>query len=86
MLVSWFAKKQRPRTTALIGSVIISVGVSLAMYGGATVVEERMGNILQWSLGVTILLTMLIVGALTGLQQEILFKKFGKHPEEVSFC
>ncbi|XP_034841256.1 UDP-xylose and UDP-N-acetylglucosamine transporter-like [Maniola hyperantus] len=85
MLVSWYAKKQRPRKTALIGSVIISIGVSLAMYGGAAVVEERKGNFLHWCLGVTILLTMLIVGALTGLQQEILFKKFGKHPEEMLF-
>ncbi|CAH2242423.1 jg20426 [Pararge aegeria aegeria] len=85
MLVSWYAKKQRPRTKALIGSVIISIGVSLAMYGGATVVEERKGNYLHWCLGVTILLIMLIVGALTGLQQEILFRKFGKHPEEMLF-
>ncbi|XP_045760796.1 UDP-xylose and UDP-N-acetylglucosamine transporter-like [Maniola jurtina] len=85
MLVSWYAKKQRPRTTALVGSVIISIGVSLAMYGGATVVEDSKGNFLHWCLGVTILLTMLIVGALTGLQQEILFKKFGKHPEEMLF-
>ncbi|XP_023946708.2 UDP-xylose and UDP-N-acetylglucosamine transporter [Bicyclus anynana] len=85
MLVSWYAKKQRPRTTALIGSVIISIGVALAMYGGATVVEQRKGNFLQWCLGVTILLAMLIVGALTGLQQEVLFRKFGKHPVEMLF-
>lgn len=84
MLVSWYVKKRKPRTNAIIGSVIISIGVLLATLGGATVVEERKGNFLHWCLGVSILLSMLIVGALVGIQQEILFTKYGKHPEEVS--
>lgn len=85
MLVSWYVKKRKPRTNAIIGSVIISIGVLLATLGGATVVEERKGNFLHWCLGVSILLSMLIVGALVGIQQEILFTKYGKHPEEMVF-
>ncbi|XP_050356609.1 UDP-xylose and UDP-N-acetylglucosamine transporter-like [Nymphalis io] len=85
MLVSWYVKKQKPRTNAMIGSVIISIGVSLATYGGATVVENSKGKFLHWCLGVSILLSMLIVGAFVGLQQEILFNKYGKHPEEMLF-
>lgn len=84
MLVSWYVKQQRPRTNAIIGSCIITVGVTLATYGGSTVFEENKGTFTQWCLGVAILLIMLIVGALTGLQQEMLFRKYGKNPQEVT--
>ena len=85
MLVSWYAKNRRPRANAMIGSVIISIGVALAMYGGSTIVENTHGKFTHWCLGVIILLTMLFIGAFVGLQQEMLFTKYGKHPEEVIF-
>lgn len=65
------------------GSVLITVGVSLAMYGGATIAEQNEGEFLYWCIGVAILLSTLVTGAFTGLQQEILYSKYGKHPEEV---
>ncbi|XP_068628991.1 UDP-xylose and UDP-N-acetylglucosamine transporter-like [Battus philenor] len=85
MLVSWYAKNRRPKLNSVIGSVLISTGVAVAMYGGATLVEENKGNLLEWSLGVFILLSTLITGAFTGLQQEILYAKYGKYPEEMLF-
>lgn len=84
MLVSWYAKKRAPKLSKAIGSVLISIGVVLAMYGGATIAEKNEGEFLYWCIGVTILLSTLITGAFTGLQQEILYSKYGKHPEEVS--
>lgn len=66
----------------MIGSILISIGVALAMYGGAPASEQK-GVFLYWCLGVTILLATLITGAFTGLQQERLYSIYGKHPNEV---
>ncbi|XP_049886264.1 UDP-xylose and UDP-N-acetylglucosamine transporter-like [Pectinophora gossypiella] len=85
MIVSWIAKKQAPKITKCIGSALISMGVALAMYGGATIAEQNEGEFMYWCIGVVILLSTLFLGALTGLQQEILFAKYGKHPEEMLF-
>ncbi|XP_072935289.1 UDP-xylose and UDP-N-acetylglucosamine transporter-like [Epargyreus clarus] len=85
MLVSWYAKQRRPKVNSIIGSVLISIGVALAMYGGATVVDDIKGKFIYWCLGVVILLSTLFTGAFTGHQQEILYAKYGKHPEEMLF-
>ncbi|XP_013144602.1 PREDICTED: UDP-xylose and UDP-N-acetylglucosamine transporter-like [Papilio polytes] len=84
MLVSWYAKNRVPKLTAIIGSILISMGVALAMYGGATVVENN-GTFIHWCFGIVILLSTLILGAFTGLQQEILYSSYGKHPDEMLF-
>ncbi|KPJ14556.1 UDP-xylose and UDP-N-acetylglucosamine transporter [Papilio machaon] len=84
-LVSWYAKSRVPKVTSIIGSLLISMGVALAMYGGATVVEEDKGSFIYWCFGVVILLSTLILGAFTGLQQEILYSNYGKHPDEMLF-
>lgn len=84
MLVYCYAKKQWPTLYKALGSVLITVGVALAMYGGAATVQNE-GEFLYWCIGVTILLTSLFTGAFTGLQQEILYTKYGKHPNEVRF-
>lgn len=83
MVVSWFARNRVPKFTSAIGSVLISMGVALAMYGGATIVDDKERNFIFWCIGVTILLSTLFTGAFTGLQQEILYSKYGKHPSEV---
>ncbi|CAG9109848.1 unnamed protein product [Plutella xylostella] len=85
MLVSWHAKKQAPKLSSAVGSLLISVGVLLAMYGGATVAEQQKGTFFYWCIGVGILLTTLVTGAYTGLQQELLYTKYGKHPDEMMF-
>lgn len=84
MLVYCYVKKQYPRMTNAIGSVLISIGVALAMYGGAPTVENK-GKFIYWCIGVAILLSTLITGAFTGLQQELLYAKYGKHPDEMLF-
>ncbi|XP_073958430.1 UDP-xylose and UDP-N-acetylglucosamine transporter-like [Choristoneura fumiferana] len=84
MLVSWYAFKRPPKTTRAVGSILISIGVALAMYGGATI-EQNRGRFLYWCVGVAILLSTLITGAFTGLQQELLYSKYGKHPDEMLF-
>ncbi|KAM3956272.1 UDP-xylose and UDP-N-acetylglucosamine transporter [Aphomia sociella] len=84
MLVYCCARKQYPRMTNAIGSVLISIGVALAMYGGAPTVDNK-GTFIYWFIGVAILLSTLITGAFTGLQQEMLYAKYGKHPEEMLF-
>ncbi|CAG5035365.1 unnamed protein product [Parnassius apollo] len=85
MIVTWLVKKRIPKVTSAIGSVFISIGIAIAMYGGATLVDESKGNFMHWCLGVTILLSTLFTGAFTGLQQEILYAKYGKHPDEMLF-
>ncbi|XP_028158280.1 UDP-xylose and UDP-N-acetylglucosamine transporter-like [Ostrinia furnacalis] len=84
MLVYCIVKKQSPRVSNAIGSVLISVGVVLATYGGAPD-DRNDGIFLYWCIGVAILVTTLITGAFTGLQQEILYAKYGKHPSEMMF-
>ncbi|XP_053601159.1 UDP-xylose and UDP-N-acetylglucosamine transporter-like [Plodia interpunctella] len=84
MLVYCFWKKQKPKLNNAIGSLLISIGVALAMYGGAPT-EENKGMFLFWCIGVVILLSTLITGAFTGLQQELLYSKYGKHPDEMLF-
>ncbi|XP_059060350.1 UDP-xylose and UDP-N-acetylglucosamine transporter-like [Achroia grisella] len=84
MLVYCCVKKQYPKMTKAIGSVLISIGVALAMYGGAPTVESK-GKFIYWCIGVAILLSTLITGAFTGLQQEMLYSKYGKHPDEMLF-
>ncbi|KAG6449813.1 hypothetical protein O3G_MSEX006264 [Manduca sexta] len=84
MLVYCCMKKQLPKLNNAVGSVLISVGVALAMYGGAPPAQQK-GIFLYWCIGVTILLTTLITGAFTGLQQEMLYAKYGKHPNEMLF-
>ncbi|XP_047525964.1 UDP-xylose and UDP-N-acetylglucosamine transporter-like [Pieris napi] len=84
MLVAWFVKNRVPKVNAIIGSVIISSGVTIAMYGGAKIIEEET-KFLHWCIGVVILLTTLITGAFTGLQQERLYATYGKFPEEMLF-
>ncbi|KAJ2946668.1 hypothetical protein O0L34_g12727 [Tuta absoluta] len=85
MIVYWVAKKQRPKLTKCIGSLLITVGVAIAMYGGASLVEQNKGEFLYWCIGVAILLSTLFLGAIMGLQQESLFAKYGKHSEEMMF-
>ncbi|CAH0699312.1 unnamed protein product [Spodoptera exigua] len=85
MLVYCCVKKQLPKLNNAIGSILISAGVALAMYGGAPTDEENKGTFLYWCIGVTILLVTLITGAFTGLQQERLYSKYGKHPNEMLF-
>ncbi|XP_041974665.1 UDP-xylose and UDP-N-acetylglucosamine transporter-like [Aricia agestis] len=85
MLVSWCVKRKAPRINAIIGSIVTTVGVVLATYGGASIVEKQTDIYWEWCLGVALLLVMLFVGALTGLQQEILFAKFGRHTQEMLF-
>ncbi|XP_075989037.1 UDP-xylose and UDP-N-acetylglucosamine transporter-like [Anticarsia gemmatalis] len=85
MLVYCCVKRQSPKLTNAIGSVLISSGVALAMYGGAPTNEESKGTFLYWCIGVTILLATLFTGAFTGLQQERLYSKYGKHPNEMLF-
>ncbi|CAG4927051.1 unnamed protein product [Colias eurytheme] len=84
MFVSWFIKKRVPKLNSILGSIIISIGVATAMYGGASIVEEK-GEFLPWCIGVFILLATLFTGALTGLQQEMLYAKYGKYPQEMLF-
>lgn len=84
MLVYCCVKKQYPKLNNAVGSILISIGVALAMYGGAPTDEENKGTFLYWCIGVTILLATLITGAFTGIQQERLYSKYGKHPNEVS--
>lgn len=83
MLVYCYVKQQTPKVNKAIGSILISIGVALAMYGGAPVNSEQKGIFLYWCIGVTILLVTLITGAFTGLQQERLYSMYGKHPNEV---
>ncbi|CAH1643711.1 unnamed protein product [Spodoptera littoralis] len=85
MLVYCCVKKQLPKLNNAIGSILISAGVALAMYGGAPTDEENKGTFLYWCIGVTILLVTLITGAFTGLQQERLYSRYGKHPNEMLF-
>ncbi|XP_013183448.2 UDP-xylose and UDP-N-acetylglucosamine transporter [Amyelois transitella] len=84
MFVYCCVKKQKPKLNNAIGSLLISIGVGLAMYGGAPT-EENKGKFLYWSIGVFILLITLFTGAFTGLQQELLYSKYGKHPDEMLF-
>lgn len=85
MLVSWYYKKRSPKLNNALGSILISIGVATAMYGGMTVIEQTDGQFMYWCIGVSILIFTLFLGAFTGLQQEILYSKFGKHPEEMMF-
>lgn len=85
LLVYCLIKKQKPKLNKTVGSILISFGVALAMYGGAPPTEQK-GKLIYWCIGVTILLSTLITGAFTGLQQEILYTKYGKHPDEVKFA
>ncbi|KAL0896076.1 hypothetical protein ABMA27_012055 [Loxostege sticticalis] len=84
MLVYCIVKKQSPRVSNAVGSVLISLGVILATYGGAPI-DKTEGIFLYWCIGVTILMATLITGAFTGLQQEILYAKYGKNPSEMMF-
>lgn len=84
MLVSWYAKKKPPHVNKALGSLLISIGVALAMYGGAKIAQNDEGTFFYWSIGVAILLLTLFTGAFTGLQQEMLYAKYGKHPDEVA--
>lgn len=84
MLVYCIVKKQSPRVSNAVGSVLISLGVILATYGGAPI-DKTEGIFLYWCIGVTILMATLITGAFTGLQQEILYAKYGKNPSEVCY-
>lgn len=84
LLVYCLIKKQKPKLNKTVGSILISFGVALAMYGGAPPTEQK-GKFIYWCIGVTILLSTLITGAFTGLQQEILYTKYGKHPDEMMF-
>ncbi|CAG9783273.1 unnamed protein product [Diatraea saccharalis] len=84
MLVYCIMKQQSPKLSNALGSILISIGIGLAMYGGTPTGENR-GNLFYWCIGVSILLSTLVTGALTGLQQETLFRKFGKHPDEMMF-
>ncbi|XP_063545890.1 UDP-xylose and UDP-N-acetylglucosamine transporter-like [Cydia strobilella] len=84
MLVSWYMLNRIPKLTRAVGSILISAGVALALYGGATIEQER-GTFVYWCIGVVILLATLVTGAFTGLQQEMLYAKHGKHPEEMLF-
>ncbi|KOB66750.1 UDP-xylose and UDP-N-acetylglucosamine transporter, partial [Operophtera brumata] len=72
MLVYCYAKKQYPRPNNAIGSILITIGVAVAMYGGAPT-EQSKGQFLWWCAGVSVLLATLFTGALTGLQQESLY-------------
>lgn len=83
MLVYCYSKNQRPKFNKAVGSILISTGVALAMYGGAPTDDQNKGQFIYWCIGVTILLATLFTGAFTGLQQEQLYSKYGKHPDEV---
>lgn len=85
MLVYCYVKQQMPKLNNAIGSILISIGVALAMYGGAPINEENKGTLLYWSIGVSILLITLFTGAFTGVQQERLYSQYGKHPDEMLF-
>lgn len=85
MLVYCYVKQQAPKLNNAIGSVLITVGIALAMYGGAPTGEENKGTFVYWCIGVTILLTTLITGAFTGVQQERLYSQYGKHHNEMLF-
>ncbi|RVE55175.1 hypothetical protein evm_000073 [Chilo suppressalis] len=84
MIVYCIARKKSPKLSNAIGSVLISIGVALAMFGGAPTTENK-GTFFYWCIGVTILLSTLVTGALTGLRQETLFRIYGKHPDEMMF-
>ncbi|GBP78504.1 UDP-xylose and UDP-N-acetylglucosamine transporter, partial [Eumeta japonica] len=85
MLVYWYAKNRPPKINRVIGSVLITVGVCMATYSGATIAEQKEGVFLYWCMGVAILIVNLFLGAFTGLQQERIYSIYGKHPEEVLF-
>lgn len=85
MLVYCYHKNQRPKLNKILGSILISIGVALAMYGGAPTADQNEGHLIYWCIGVTILLATLFTGAYTGLQQEMLYSKYGKHPDEMLF-
>lgn len=38
-----------------------------------------------WAIGITILTAALFISARMGIYQEVLYKKFGKHPNEALF-
>jgi solute carrier family 35 (UDP-xylose/UDP-N-acetylglucosamine transporter), member B4 len=72
---------------------LITVGIIICtIASGATLDKPRnaeafggFGMIFWWSIGILLLTVALFVSARMGIYQEMLFKKYGKHPNEALF-
>ena len=65
---------------------LITLGVCIYTFATSKSVEESSsGTVFEWSLGIILLSTSLILSARMGVYQEQIHSKFGRHPREALF-
>ena len=87
MIVSIIALRRTYTPSKFISVATITIGVILSTVATASVksADERTPDLSRWTIGMSMLLYGLFGSATTGVFQEKLFEKFGKHPGEAVF-
>ena len=63
---------------------LITIGIIMCTFESAKTLENQ-SNFIDWSIGIVMLSTSLVLSALMGVNQERIFAKWGKHYEEALF-
>lgn len=92
MVLGIFILKKRYTISKYVSVILISAGITLCTYASAktftskaTTANEENWNLIYWLMGVGMLTVSLFLSAQMGIYQEMLAKKFGKHPRESLF-
>jgi len=63
---------------------LITIGIIMCTFESAKTLENQ-SNFIDWSIGIVMLSTSLVLSALMGVNQERIFAKWGNHYEEALF-
>ena len=63
---------------------LITIGIIMCTFESAKTLENQ-SNFIDWSIGIVMLSTSLVLSALMGVNQERIFAKWGKHYQEALF-
>ena len=88
MLTGMYVLGKRYKLSKYISVIMISIGIFICtLASGKKVQEDAAGsvNFGEWSIGVALLTTSLILGARMGVYQEQIYTKYGKHSKEALF-
>mgnify|MGYP002043059416 CR=1 FL=1 len=63
---------------------LITIGIIMCTFESAKTLENQ-SSFIDWSIGIVMLSTSLVLSALMGVSQERIFNKWGKHYQEALF-
>jgi UDP-xylose/UDP-N-acetylglucosamine transporter B4 len=95
MIMGILILKKRYEFSKYLSVIMITIGIVVCTIVSGSNVESTQVNQTEpedpmhvffwWSMGITLLTVALFISARMGLYQEVLYKRYGKHPDEALF-